>query len=367
MPAANAIVVNAEAGSSSDPLDWGAALPVGFYNHCTMATLTKIRRLVQRKPSTIVAVGAMTAAQVYSAASESTVSVADAVARLGQLFAAATESAELLKIKSYLDVIATMKKAGTIDGDNVVTGVYCGPLRYIYTLAIRIAEAGHAGPVLLPSSSASTSTGLDGHNVPMPTSETKFHEALNNLTMLVATLSVCSIMLLLKFINAVVFRQLQAGLPWPVVAKMFEMYLQLCDTVDTYHLGNVVETHGGMDSMERDARARLAECPVCFSGDSEQRPPGSEARRGGEGDKKVVKVKFNGRFSRDDTCKPCPIYNNRNPNAQHGKGQLDEHGTCRFRHVCNQWIKGHGPNAICGRAHSRRNCDHPDKCDSPEQ
>ena len=367
VPEANAVVINAAPGSSSssDPLTWGQALPVSFYNHCNQATLTRIRRLAQRRPASMLTVATMTAQKVFRAATEQTISMADAVARLGELYDDATEAPVLSKIKGYLDILGNMKKAGGIDPEQVVTGAYCGPLRFIYTLAVRIAEAGHVGPVLLPTT-ATSNAGLDGSHVPLPTTETKFHESLLNMTMLVSTLAVCSVMVWCKFVLEVVYRQLQEGMPWRVVAKVLERYLQLMDTVTTYHPGNVVEAHGGSDQIEREARRRLSE--VSFSDGSEQLPPGSGATGGGGRQPTTgVVIEFNGQFSKNPKCKACPIFNSLNPNAKHGKKQLNEHGVCRFRHVCNHWIKGHGPYAICGRDHCRRSCDHPDKCDEPEK
>ena len=48
--------------------------------------------------------------------------------------------------------------------------------------------------------------------------------------LLLATLGIAGIVITARLVHRVVHRNLRAGLPWPVVAKMLEIYLELVDS-----------------------------------------------------------------------------------------------------------------------------------------
>ena len=361
-PVANAGVL-ATAGSTTS-LVLGPEMPAHFFNVATQARLTRIRRLCHRGAPGMTGLATMTAKAVFKAATSQVVAIPDALARLADLFSDATDADECARIRGYVEIIGKMTNTGSLDDGSVISGAQgLGGHRYTYHLAVEIAEAGHATP-LAPGTSASHAATVTGDQLAFPSSEGLFHEAVYIFTMLAAALGLGAVILIGNFIQKVVYRNLRAGLPWPVVAKMLEIYLEYIDNANDYGYHNVVDSLGGMDSIREDARARVPPTnSVDFSHTSGQLPLGSEVRGGGK-----KRIEWNGKSSNDPKAKACPIHNNSSPNAKHGKNQLDEHGTCRFRHCCNQWVSNAGPHGICGSVtHARRDCDNPNKCDREVQ
>jgi len=342
-------------------LIFGSEMPVHYHNVMTQQKLTRIKRLQQRGVPGAINVAAMTAVEVFKAATAQTVAIPDAITRLSNLYATETDVGESARIKGFVELISKLNVAGGLDDGTILSGANgVGVHRYVYHLAVQIAEAGSTAPVLVGSSATSNPT-IQGDQLASPTDAQRFHEAVFTYTVLLHSLGIVSLVLAARFMHRVVHRNLRAGLPWAVVAKMLEIYLELIDTHADYTLPTVIELHGGMDSIREDARARATD--VSFSKGSEQPPPGSELSRGGK-----PRPEWNSKFSKDATKGCCAVYNSLNPDAKHGRKQLDEHGTCRFRHVCNQWVSDKGPNGICGSAsHSRRDCNNPSKCDKPVQ
>ena len=59
-------------------------------------------------------------------------------------------------------------------------------------------------------------------------------------------------------------------------------------------------------------------------------------------------------------------YNN---NTEHGANSLDHDGTCKFNHICMQWVSDKGPRGICGGKHTKGECtyDAGKKLDGPRK
>ena len=75
---------------------------------------------------------------------------------------------------------------------------------------------------------------------------------------------------------------------------------------------------------------------------------------------------FNGKDTPSaDKC--CFTFNLGKKNAKHPAKHLFPDGTCRFRHVCNQWVSGKGPNGICEGDHPLAKCTNPGKVAEPEK
>ena len=360
-PAANAGVL-ATVGSTTS-LILGPEMPAHFFNIMSQAKLTRVRRLCHRCAPGMTGLATMSANAVFKAATSQVVAISDALARLADIFAETTDVDQGARIRGYVELLGKMTTAGALDDTTVLTGAQgLGGHRFTYHMAVQIAEEGHIPP-LAPGTSASHSATITGDQLAFPSTEARFHEAVYIFTMLGHALGLGAFLIIANFVQKVVHRNLRAGLPWPVVAKMLEIYLEFIDEPGDYGYHNVVDAKGGMDSIREDARARVAgPSSTDFSHASGQPPPGSEARGGGK------QREWNGKSSSDPKARACPVHNNPNQNAKHGRNQLDEHGTCRFRHCCNQWVSDKGPNGICGScSHARRDCDNPNKCDKPVQ
>ena len=62
--------------------------------------------------------------------------------------------------------------------------------------------------------------------------------------------------------------------------------------------------------------------------------------------------KWNGKFN-TASKQPCMAYNK---GTEHSANSLDADGTCRFNHVCMQWVADKGPRGICGGNHVKGEC-----------
>ena len=72
----------------------------------------------------------------------------------------------------------------------------------------------------------------------------------------------------------------------------------------------------------------------------------------------VGKVKWNGK---DTPSSKRACFTFQFKGREHPPGSLLPDGTCKFAHVCDHFIVGHGDGARCGRKHGRWECDHPDR------
>ena len=63
---------------------------------------------------------------------------------------------------------------------------------------------------------------------------------------------------------------------------------------------------------------------------------------------------------------PCMAYNK---GTEHHKNSLMDDGTCKFNHICMQWVDDKGPRGICGGKHPKSACtyDAKHKLDGPRK
>ena len=121
------------------------------------------------------------------------------------------------------------------------------------------------------------------------------------------------------------------------------------------HLGSVYNT-GGQDTKAREAEERGGE----HYGDLFRRLRGEPRERNttpnGGGEEKV----FNNKFNRSAGANPCHAFN---WGTAHPQSSLAPDGTCRFAHVCMQWVSDKGPGGICRGNHPKSKCTNPNKVD----
>ena len=60
----------------------------------------------------------------------------------------------------------------------------------------------------------------------------------------------------------------------------------------------------------------------------------------------------------------CLIHN-LGKSAKHSGRHLLPDGTCKFRHVCDQFVSNKGPGGKCEGNHARVNCNNPAKIAEP--
>ena len=133
---------------------------------------------------------------------------------------------------------------------------------------------------------------------------------------------------------------------WQVSHELVLVYMEDEDNSTTMTLGSVFES-GGQDS--RLARAKTS-AEMHFKGIF--RPLTSTVDQSKQSGKK-----WNGKDT-PDAKGICVTYN---VGGEHPAKHLHPDGTCKFRHVCNAWVTGKGPDGCCEGAHPRKSCTNPDR------
>ena len=98
----------------------------------------------------------------------------------------------------------------------------------------------------------------------------------------------------------------------------------------------------------------------CQSAQTRVLPEGATRSQTASGPQK----KWNGKDSPNAT-KICRTYNFKD--AKHPDQHLFKDGTCKFRHVCMQWVAGKGAGGCCEGDHPKFDCKNPGKCAKPEE
>ena len=190
-------------------------------------------------------------------------------------------------------------------------------------------------------------------NLKRPASEAEFFERLHYYVMLLAVLGLVHVSVIMTFIKEAVFDvKRRLSLSWQVCHELFVLYLDRIETDVTraLHFGNILE-RGMFDTMLTQAKANEV---ICF------RTRGENPRAGAP-----TNVSWNGKYT-STSKQPCMAYNK---GTEHTSGSLDADGTCRFNHVCMQWVDDKGPRGICGGAHPKGECtyDAKHKLDGPRK
>ena len=173
-----------------------------------------------------------------------------------------------------------------------------------------------------------------------PSSSEEFFETIHYFTLMVHALGLVSISLVSTFIADVVYKTIRElketwQLAHEYLLLMFERIEN--DATRRLHFGNVLD-NGGQDTMLAKARVNVA---AFF------RPRGENPQLGGA-------KKFNGKFDKN-AKQACVAYNN---DKEHNASSLSADGSCRFNHVCNQFVSDKGPAGMCWAAHPRCKCSY---------
>jgi hypothetical protein len=173
-----------------------------------------------------------------------------------------------------------------------------------------------------------------------PSSSEEFFETIHYFTLMVHALGLVSISLASTFIADVVYKTIRElketwQLAHEYLLLMFERIEN--DSTRRLHFGNVLD-NGGQDTLLAKARVNVA---AFF------RPRGETPQLGGA-------KKFNGKFDKN-AKQACVAYNN---DKEHNASSLSADGSCRFNHVCNQFVSDKGPAGMCWAAHPRCKCNY---------
>ena len=182
-----------------------------------------------------------------------------------------------------------------------------------------------------------------------PKTEFQFFEMLTWFPAVTHALGTCSCLVCIPFIDDVVHRGIRRqGHSWELAYCLLLVYLKHVELAasEDIHLGNIYNS-GGQDTKIREAeeKARSIFGSAFRTRRGEPRDDKSGGRKG-----------WNEAFNRASDAMPCAAFNNM---AKHEHKSLHDDGTCRFAHVCNQFVSDKGPGGMCRGNHPRKQCDYP--------
>jgi len=255
------------------------------------------------------------------------------------------DEAEMARIKAAVEMIKAV-------GGNALTGIQ-GVYTFIWAktgqLVSRAAES-----IRLTTSSTSNRLTAAELTVALkrPGTEWEFFERIHLFVWVLVSLGIVNFTVIMKFITEAIHaprRRLNLG--WQVTHELFILYLDRIETDVSRMLNfaNVID-RGMFDTLLAQAKANEV---ICF------RTRGENPRAG------APVNKWNGKFN-EKSERPCMAFNN---GTEHGANSLDSDGTCRFNHICMQWVSDKGPRGICGGKHAKGECtyDVAKKLDGPRK
>ena len=293
-----------------------------------------------------------TAKSVIAAVTHGHVTLERGLDELGTRLEAATEALEVTKLTASIDLLS---RASVTD--------YSGPSGYgVYTFIWAkcgaFYEAQLSGITKLPGAavkSAATAAAELKAVIIRPKTQSQFYEMLHVWQMVIHALGLASMLVAGPFISRVVFEAVHyLGRSFEWASEFFLAHLRAIerDTSRVLNLANVVQ-RGNRDMYCMEADQGVA---TFFRTRGGEPQPGS-ANNG-------QSITWNGRFNKEGK-KPCIAYNR---GTAHDPKHLHPDGTCKFNHICMQWVTDKGPRGICGGAHPwGSKCDYPSdkRCEKP--
>ena len=264
--------------------------------------------------------------------------------------ASTTEQAE---IRLTID---TLKMIASVEPDHDSTkrssvGEAVGVLMMLWALAGKIgSRASDSVCLSVDDSSASTSSTASRLTEKMTrsTSEAAFCERMTIFSALAHGLGIANTLASVRFFKDVAYDlMLRDRLAWQVAQELVMVYLSDVDNSASLTIGNIFES-GAQDN--RLARAKTS---------ASKHHPGLDIFRAVRDSTKELKtgVKYNGKCT-NTSDKFCISFN---VGGDHSAKHLHADGACKFKHKCDSYVTGAGPDARCGGDHSRKDCTNPDK------
>ena len=226
-----------------------------------------------------------------------------------------------------------------------------GALGYLVAVASMIVNSGKRTYSAGTSTGGSTSSGTTASlSIRVPTSGSQFSELLMVWQTLAHAVGAANILATVPFVQQVVWDGISTlGLMWEEAYCLFIIYIEAIeDSQGTLNLANVFAA-GAQDTRIKAAKQRHTDvfgpCKTCDDEDKDK-------------DKDKGAKKWNHKCS-PNANSICKTFNFRD--AEHPKQHLYKDGTCKFRHVCNQWVTGKGAGGMCEQDHPKWQCNNPDK------
>jgi hypothetical protein len=262
-------------------------------------------------------------------------------------------TAEQAEIRLTID---TLKMIASVEPDHDSTkrssvGEAVGVLMMLWALAGKIgSRASDSVCLSVDDASASTSSTASRLTEKMTrsTSEAAFCERMTIFSALAHGLGVANTLASVRFFKDVAYDlMLRDRLAWQVAQELVMVYLSDVDNSASLTIGNIFES-GAQDN--RLARAKTS---------ASKHHPGLDIFRAVRDSTKELKtgVKYNGQCT-NTSDKFCISFN---VGGDHSAKHLHADGACKFKHKCDSYVTGAGPDARCGGDHSRKDCTNPDK------
>ena len=329
--------------------------PREYLKVLTRSVLDTIKAVSKRAlPGNVPDIRGWDIARLTAAFRDHTVPRTDIIMELTSLILGATD-AERDTLKLTLDSIKlfdTMEKSS--GGTSRRSGESVGVLLLMWALAGRIVERRNDTVTVFSEreeTEASVATKLTEKRSLSQTAEA-FCERISVFVSTCHGLGVENVLALTMFFREVAFDTMNRDKhPWQLAHMLVEVYLEDIDNSTTLSIGNIVAS-GGVDS--RMARARtLAEekfgQSIFRSGSNNQKPNARDD---------LGSDKWNGKDTPNSALGFCTSYNYGN---QHPAKSLKPDGTCKYKHLCMQWVTGKGPDGCCEGKHPRKECTNPGK------
>ena len=290
--------------------------------------------------------------QLAQAFKDRTAPRSDVLYEMAALIPGAT-TAEQAEIRLTID---TLKMIASVEPDHDSTkrssvGEAVGVLMMLWALAGKIGSRA-SDSVCLSVDDASTSTSSTAsrltEKMTRSTSEAAFCERMTIFSALAHGLGVANTLASVRFFKDVAYDlMLRDRLAWQVAQELVMVYLSDVDNSASLTIGNIFES-GAQDN--RLARAKTS---------ASKHHPGLDIFRAVRDSTKELKtgVKYNGKCT-NTSDKFCISFN---VGGDHSAKHLHADGACKFKHKCDSWVTGAGPDARCGGDHPRKDCTNPDK------
>ena len=206
---------------------------------------------------------------------------------------------------------------------------------------------------------AGSSSGSAAASIHRPEDEWTFFEGLNLMLMILTSLGVVTTHVLTIFHDQIVFNTIRIRRrSWQFAHELYVICQQAIeDSSGQLHHGNVW-LHTRFAALWEQAERSMQR----FYPDASLELVHGTFRAGG-GKPGIVDTKatWNGRCT-SDAKRICPVYNSLDGKLKHTAGMLHPDGTCKFRHVCNQWVDNKGKDGRCLGNHARPQCTNAHKC-----
>jgi hypothetical protein len=265
-------------------------------------------------------------------------SFAEASAILSERLDAAGDMPSIEKIRGAMDSLKSASESAV----NTATGTYM----FVWARVSNVISKRLDLTFKLEAAGKSKATSHSATLV-RPETESEFYEMIHLFVMVVISLGLSSAIIVMKFIDDVVFGTVRMKEHFGVAHELLLLYLREIDfdPARVLHMANVFR-RGGQDTLmseaRRNAAASFRTCGANLQLDGAKYPGSDRATKNLKPD-----LKPNGKHD-DSSKKPCADFNAGRPCRT-----LKADGSCVFSHRCNQFVSDKGPLGYCFGPHAR--------------